>query len=128
MRIFCTKNFAKWARKEKVPEASLISAVAEIDHGLIDARMGQGLVKKRIAAPGRGKSGSWRTIIAYRVRDKAFFLHGFAKNEKANVTSTELHWLKSFSRLYLTLGNEDLAKACSEGVLVEIRHGGKNGR
>ena len=58
-------------------------AVAEIGQGLMDANLGGYVVKKRVALGGRGKSGGVRTLLAFKIRDKAFFLYGFAKTSKA---------------------------------------------
>src|SRR5258706_380352 len=57
MRVLKTKTFARWTRKEGVADAALRAAVEEMRAGLVDANLGAGLVKKRIARPGRGKSG-----------------------------------------------------------------------
>lgn len=80
MQIFQTKWFASWPAKEGISSKSLVTAVHEIAHGLIDAHLGAHLYKKRIAVGGRGKSGGLRTIVAYQVESKAFYLYGFVKN------------------------------------------------
>ncbi|WP_246663180.1 type II toxin-antitoxin system RelE/ParE family toxin [Rhizobium sp. WL3] len=61
----------------------------EIEDGLVDARLGGFLLKKRVAAPGRGKSGSYRTIVGHRQADRLIFVHGFAKNEADHVKKSE---------------------------------------
>jgi hypothetical protein len=38
-------------------------------NGLIDADLGGGIVKKRIALPGQGKRGSTRTLLATNRND-----------------------------------------------------------
>src|ERR1700683_1838925 len=58
--------------------------------GLIDADLGSGLLKQRVARAGEGRSGGYRTIIAYRAGDRAVFLYGFAKNERDNIGDDEL--------------------------------------
>ena len=82
MRVFKTRWFHRWARKERLSDEALVSAVGEMEQGLIDADLGGNVYKKRVAFPGRGKSGSTRTIVAYRVEDKAFYMYGFAKNKR----------------------------------------------
>ena len=85
MRIFKTKTFARWMRKEGLSDAGLIIAAGEMEEGKIDANLGGKVFKKRVALPGRGKRGSARSLIAYQDRDKAFFVFGFSKNERASI-------------------------------------------
>lgn len=85
MKLYVTKLFDRWARKEGISDGSLCNAVAETERGLIDANLGGGLHKMRIAAHGRGKRGSFRTLLAFRPRDRALFVYGFAKNEGDNI-------------------------------------------
>lgn len=82
MRVFKTRQFDRWVRKEGVTDPMLWAAVIEMENGLIDADLGGHLVKKRIALPGRGKRGGARSLVAYRLGDCAFFVYGFAKNER----------------------------------------------
>lgn len=89
MRIFKTRWFQKWAKKEKISENALRQAIEEMEQGLIDADLGGHVYKKRIAIQGQGKSGGVRTLIAYRLNNKAFFMYGFAKNKRANISDKE---------------------------------------
>ena len=86
--------FARWADKEGVSDAALLAAMDEISRGLIDANLGGHVFKKRVGIGGRGKSGGVRTLLALRVGDRAFFVFGFAKNERSNVSDKELETLK----------------------------------
>ena len=56
LRIFATKWFVRFARKEKIDDARLHEAVVRIERGSVDAELGGDLVKQRIAQPGRGAS------------------------------------------------------------------------
>lgn len=71
-------------------DAALCAAVSEMAQGLIDADLGGTLVKKRVALPGRGKSGGARTLVATNKGNRWFFLFGFEKNERGNVTPRSL--------------------------------------
>ncbi len=84
MQAFKIRAFAKWASGEGLSDDVLASAVVEMEKGLIDAKLGGQVVKKRVALPGRGKRGSTRTLVAFRQGNKAFFIYGFAKNEPVN--------------------------------------------
>ena len=81
MRIFKTRVFIRWARRENVSDETIRKAVKEIATGLVDADLGAGLYKKRIAFRGKGKRGSARTLLAYQVSEKAFFIYGFMKKK-----------------------------------------------
>lgn len=120
MRAFKTKVFARWARAQGLSDDALASAVAEMERGLIDARLGGHVVKKRLRLPGRGKSGSTRTLVAFRQGEKAFFVEGFAKNERANINDLELKALKLLAKHLLSYGPAKLAIAMEAGELIEI--------
>lgn len=92
-RVFKTRHFSRWLRKSDLTDASLCAAVNEMVAGLIDAELGGDVVKKRVALPGRGKRGGARTLVATRKGSRWFFVYGFEKNERANITSTELEAL-----------------------------------
>jgi hypothetical protein len=120
MQAFKVKAFAKWASGEGLSDGALASAVVEMEQGLIDARLGGQVIKKRVALPGRGKRGSTRTLVAFKQGDKAFFIYGFAKNERANVSDKELRALKMLAKELLNYAAPVLAKAMKAGELIEI--------
>lgn len=86
----------------------------------MDAELGGGIVKKRVARHGEGKRGGFRTIVAYRAGARAFFIHGFAKNAKANVGAKELTALKLLAKTYFALDDDALGQAVRSGALIEI--------
>jgi len=65
-RVFKTRWFTRFAAKERITDDRLAEAVARAERGLIDADLGGGLIKQRVARAGKGKSGGYRTLIAYR--------------------------------------------------------------
>ena len=89
--------------------------------GLIDARLGGQIVKKRVAFAGRGKRGSARTLVAFQQGDKAFFIYGFAKSERSNVGDKELQALKVLAKKLLNYPAPALADAIRAGELIEIK-------
>jgi len=119
--IFKRKDFARWQAGEKLPDAALCKAVEEMESGLIDADLGGGLYKKRVARPGGGKSGGYRTLLSARIGSRCVFLHGFPKSDKANITQDEKKALQFAGRVFLELSLEDLSKALQRGVLSEVR-------
>lgn len=89
-RIFKTHTFSRWMKSVELTDELLSNAIFEMQNGLIDADLGGGVVKKRIALAGRGKSGSARTLLATNKNDRWFFLFGFEKNERENINAKEL--------------------------------------
>jgi len=102
MPIFKTKWVHRWATKEGLMDASLRTAVDEMLRGLVDADLGGYVFKKRVALPGRGKSGSARTLLAFKQGHHAFFVYGFAKSARANISQTELKALRRLAEELLS--------------------------
>ncbi len=73
-----------------------------------------------MALPRRGKRGGTRTLVAFRQGDKVFFIYGFAKNERANISAPELKALKLLAKELLNYMPTALAKAMHAGELIEI--------
>ncbi len=90
-RVFKTRHFSRWMRKTELIDQVLCAAVSEMEKGLIDADLGGGVVKKRVPLPDRGKSGSTRTLVATNKGNRWFFVFGFEKNERANVSPLDAH-------------------------------------
>jgi hypothetical protein len=95
VRVFVTKVFARFARKERLDDERLCNAIARAEAGSIDAQLGGSLIKQRVARPGGGRSGGYRTVIAYRTTSRSVFLYGFAKNERENIQDRELDDFKN---------------------------------
>jgi hypothetical protein len=123
MRVLKTKGFARWARKARLDDSLFAQAAAEIRQGLVGAWLGGGLLKKRIARAGGGKSGGYRTLLASNQRDRCFFMYGFAKNERDNGDEDEMVDLKRIARGYLALGDDAIRRAIVNGELQEIKYG-----
>ena len=122
MKVFKTKSFAQWAKGLRVTDAKLSAAVTEMEQGLIDASLGHGLYKKRIAVPGKGKRGGARTIVAYKQAEKAFFIYGFAKNEKDNIDAKEKEALVKYASILVGLDARQMKQTTLGGELIEVNH------
>lgn len=120
--IYKTKNFTRWARKIGLNDFLLERAVLEIQRGLMDADLGGGIVKKRIALPERGKRGSTRTLLATNLDDRWVFVFGFEKNELENISEKELAALKMLAKDLLGMTASQIKVAIGEGSLVEVKH------
>lgn len=122
MRVFKTRWVARFVRHERISDASLIDAIARAERGLIDADLGGGLIKQRVARPGQGRSGGYRMILVYRMGDRAIFLYGFAKNERHNIQSNELDALRSIAADFLAAGEDGFARIVDREGLQEIEY------
>jgi hypothetical protein len=122
MRIFKTKWLARFARHEKVTDSSLWEAIARAEQGLVDADLGGGIIKQRVARQGKGRSGGYRMIVAYRARGRAVFLYAFAKNERENIGSEELVELRNVGQNWLNALPPKIAQAIEDGALEEVDH------
>lgn len=120
MRIFKTKWFARWADDQPLADAALILALEEIEQGLVDANLGGQVYKKRVARAGKGKSGGMRTLVAWRIEDRAIFIYGFAKNKRDNINPKELKALKLLAFELLQYDERQLRKLLKTGELQEV--------
>lgn len=120
MRIYRVKAFARFQRREGIADAALVRAIRGATRGLVDADLGDGIIKQRVARRGQGKRGGYRTIIAYRHAHRAVFLLGFAKSDVANIDDDELDELKAEGRAYLVLGEEQVEALLLDGDLTEL--------
>jgi hypothetical protein len=120
MRIFKTSWFIRYARRERIKDASLAESVAPAERGIIDGDLGGGLIKQRVARPGQGRSGGYRTLIAYRSGDCAVFLYAFAKSERENIEDDELASLREIAAAWLKADGEALQRQVSEGLAMEV--------
>ncbi len=120
MRIFRNKSFTRIAKRAGLDDATLRKAVVDAERGLIDAKLGGGVIKQRVARPGKGKSAGFRTIILYKAHALAFFVHGFAKNDRDNIEDNELAALKLLASQMLSYDDRAIAKAVESGTLIEV--------
>jgi hypothetical protein len=127
VRIFRNKPFTRFARKARLTDADLCAAISEIQRGLIEADLGGGVFKQRIARKGGGKSGGFRALILLRLGKRAFFVHGFAKKDRDNIQDDELAALKKLAGELLNYDEAALAAAIAEGVLTEVTCHEKDG-
>lgn len=121
MRIFATRVFGRLDVAVEVGVAELIAAVVEMNSGLWDANLGSQLYKKRVGLKGRGKRGGARTLVAFRRHDRAFFICGFSKNQRATITPRERQTLKRLANELLGYSDQSLQQALDHGAIIELR-------
>ena len=119
-RILKTRTFNRWLRKTLLTDTALLKAIDEMEQGLVDADLGGNIYKKRVALPGRGKSGSTRTLIATNRQDRWFFMFDFEKNDKENITQAELAYLQEVAQIFLGYSSDELQLAIDKGELLEV--------
>ncbi len=120
MQTFKTRAFARFADREGLEDAALCEAVRRARDGLIDADLGGGVIKQRIARKGGGRSGGFRTIVVFRRGALAFFVHGFAKSDRESLRRKELSGLRSLANEYLALDAAGLVAAQAGGAIIEV--------
>jgi hypothetical protein len=125
VRVFKNAWFQKFARKERIGDAALCEAVARAEAGLIDADLGGGLLKQRVARPGAGKSGGYRTLIFFRAETRAVFAFGFAKNVRANLNEDEEAAFKKAAKLVLAFSDGQMDVELEFGRLAEVNCDGQ---
>ena len=120
MIIYKGAAFSDWSVKYCISDEMLISAVNEMNGGVYEANLGGSVYKKRIAIGNKGKSAGARTILAFLINKKAFFIYGFAKSKLDNIDDKELKALKKLAKIYLHLTETELNKAVQESKLIKV--------
>ena len=120
MHIFKNTWFQRFARKEKITDEVLKDAIVRAEKGIINADLGGNIIKQRIARVGQGKSSGYRTIIIFKKGDKAFFVYGFAKNERDNIDKNETDAFKKSAKELLALSDKHIQELIENGALTEV--------
>ena len=120
MRTFKTKAFARFADREGLEDAALCEAVRRAGEGLIDADLGSGVIKQRIARKGGGRSGGFRMIVLFRRGALAFFVYGFAKSDRENLRRDEVATYRLLAHEYLSLDAAGIDAVRATGTIIEV--------
>ncbi len=118
--VYQTKQFARFARRARLTDDDLWQAAQRANDGLIDADLGGGVIKQRIARRGEGKSGGSRTIVLFRKADRAVFVNGYEKKDRANISSEELTAYRRLAQLVLGYSEKKLRDEVEAGALVRV--------
>jgi len=122
VRIFKTKLFARFARRERISDGALCEAVSRVEKGLVDADLGGGVIKQRIARQGQGRSGGYRVLLAFRDKERTIFVYGFAKSDRDNIDDQELAVVREVSASWLAADTKMIGLALAHGLLIEVRN------
>jgi hypothetical protein len=119
--VYKTKPFSRFARKARISDKDLLKAAIRAAEGIVDADLGGGVIKLRIARAGEGKSGGFRAILLFRFRSRVVFVYGFEKKDLANIQSDELEAFRELADLLLGYSEIEMAKRVADGALIEIK-------
>jgi len=122
MRIFKSKWFAKFARKERITDDKLCEAIKNAEKGIIDADYGSGVIKQRIARSNEGKSGGYRSIVLFRKEELSFFVYGFAKSDLGNIDASDERDFKELAKTLLAVSEVELKALVDSGHYTEVKY------
>ncbi len=120
MKVFKTKWFDRFSRKNGIDDRSLREAIERAENGLIDADLGGGVIKQRIARKGQGRSGGYRTIILFKQGNRSFFVYGFAKSDQENIEKSDEECFKELAINLLNISESHLAELIAKGDFMEV--------
>jgi hypothetical protein len=120
LAVYKTKPFTRFARKARISDSALWEAAMFANSGKIDADLGGGVIKQRIARAGEGKSGGTRSIILFRLNRRAIFVFGFEKKDLSNINDAELEAFRELAAVILGYSDLEIAKRVADGALIEI--------
>jgi hypothetical protein len=122
VRVFKSKEFSRYARREGISDKQLCEAVRRAKLGLVDADLGGCLIKQRMARSGQGRRGGFRILMAYHATSRAVFVYGFAKNERHNIQSDELEFWRSVAKAFIGLNETQLKTLLDQGEIQEVKY------
>lgn len=120
MKVFQNAWFGRFARKEKISADALWDAVERAENGQVDADLGGGVIKQRIARPGESKSKGYRSIVLFRKGELSFFVYGFSKSDLGNIRKDEEAQFKKMAKHVLSLTDAQLSELVANGQIEEV--------
>ena len=120
MRIFKNAWFVRFAHAHRISDVTLREAILLAENGQVDADLGGGVLKQRLARPGQGKSKGYRAIILHCAGHRAFFVYGFAKSDRENIRTDETAQFKIMAKHIFGLSEVQLNSLIANGQIEEI--------
>jgi hypothetical protein len=121
VRVFKNTWFARFAAKEGIVDSELKAIVNDVlEAGQAEASLGGGVYKARLARPGEGKSGGYRVIVLFRSGERTFYVYGFAKSARANISEKDLKRFKEMAKENIGMTDEQLKNRIKAGHWNEI--------
>ncbi len=120
MGFYKLKRFHRFCRRNRLLDSQLAALARSLLRGRADVDLGAGLYKLRLAKEGAGKSGGFRLMVAQGSRAHVFFLLGFEKSDRGNVSDRELHALRLQAHSLARFSEAQIAQALATGALIEV--------
>lgn len=124
MKVYKNAYFERFAKKNKIADTDLIKAVERVEKGLIDADLGSFLIKQRIPRKVQSRARGYRTIISCIQDQQCYFVYGYAKSEKDNLTKVEEREFKKLAQFFSTLSDAHLQELIKKKNLIEVKRNG----
>jgi hypothetical protein len=126
LSVYKGKAFVRFARKARITDADLWQAAQRANDGLVDADLGGGVIKQRIARAGEGKSGGSRSIILFKKNNRAVYVYGFEKKDAANIDRRELEAFRELAEVILGYTDVEIEQRVKDGALFNVEEPGEN--
>jgi hypothetical protein len=120
MRILKNTWFSRFAQKEEISDTTLKTIVEKLEKGQFDSNLGGGVYKERIARSGEGKSGGYRSIIFFKQSELIFFVYGYEKSAKSNITRSELENFKKLAKIIFSMTKKQIDMEIKAGRYIEF--------
>ncbi len=121
LSVYKNKPFARFASKANIADADLWKAAWLANQGMIDADLGGGVIKLRIARSGQGKSGGSRSIVLFKKDNRAVYVYGFEKKDISNIGLKDLDAFRKLAKAYLGYTGAEMAQRVEDGVLLIVQ-------
>lgn len=122
VKVYKHKQFAKWASKHLLDDKMLMRAAKEVCGGFFEANIGKYLYKKRLASKTKGKRGGLRTVIAFKKNNRVFYIYGYSKSKKANISQIELQASTKLAYDLINLSEINLTALLQRKILIEVKN------
>lgn len=122
MLILKNAWFCKFAQKSDISDDALLDVVRRIERGQIDADLGGGVLKMRVARKGQGRSAGFRVIVLMKLGDLILFVFGFAKSNKSTLTVGELEVYKKLADHVLSLSDAQIQALLDDETFKKIEN------
>ncbi len=126
LSVYKTKAFTRFAKKALITDANLWQAAQRASDGLVDADLGGGVIKQRIARAGQGKSRGSRSIILFRKNDRAVYVYGFEKKDVTNIDRRELEAFRELAAVILGYTEAEMKQRVKDGALFNVEKPGED--
>jgi len=126
LSVYKGKAFVRFAKKARITDTDLWKAAQLANDGLVDADLGGGVIKQRIARAGEGKSGGSRSIILFKKNNRAVYVYGFEKKDVANIDRRELEAFRELAGVILGYTDAEIAKRVEDGALFDVEEPEEN--